>query len=303
MPSRRAAATTSGSCGSSLRADGRHPHLEAGVAERALLGLAGLVVEVHLLVRAARDAHAPATALVLVDEDDAVLGPLVHRPGRAGGHARRVEAVLADARQVEHEGLLELLGDVGAHVLKNRVVLHRRRRAAEVVVPVGRPGDLQVLAGEQRLRPRDGGVLLGRGVEQHVVLVGPGLVVVVDVGELGVEEDRGELLPASAGAQREPTPLRELPAALPLLLVLVRAGVAEPGPGLHVVEPHVLRTGAVRPRLLAGDRAGVAADALVEVHHHRHLCHDLHDAVSLAARGSVPLVTSTAPPGTGDGPR
>ena len=91
-----------------LRADRRQADLDAREAERALLGLAGAVVEVDLLVRAAGDAHPPAAAAVLVDEHDAVLGALVDRAARAGRGARRVEAVLADPRQVEHEGLLEL---------------------------------------------------------------------------------------------------------------------------------------------------------------------------------------------------
>src|SRR6185503_7370606 len=95
-----------------LGAHRRQTHLDARVAERALLGLAALVVEVDLLVRAAGDALAPAAAAVLVDEDDAVLLALVDRTGGARGHARRVEAVLADARQVEHEGLLELEADL-----------------------------------------------------------------------------------------------------------------------------------------------------------------------------------------------
>ena len=91
-----------------LGAHGRDADLDARVAEGALLGLAGLVVEVDLLVRAAGDAHAPASAPVLVDEDDAVLRALVDRAARARCRARRVEAVLADTGQVEHEGLLEL---------------------------------------------------------------------------------------------------------------------------------------------------------------------------------------------------
>ena len=45
-----------------LRADRRLADLDPRVAERALLGLAGAVVEVDLLVRAARDAVAPAAA-------------------------------------------------------------------------------------------------------------------------------------------------------------------------------------------------------------------------------------------------
>ena len=82
-----------------LRADRRLALLDPRVAERALLGLAGAVVEVDLLVRAARDAVAPAAALVLVDEHDPVLLALVHRAGRAAtrrttgsGSARRSAA-------------------------------------------------------------------------------------------------------------------------------------------------------------------------------------------------------------------
>src|SRR5690606_35210847 len=91
-----------------LGADRRHPRLDPRVAEGALLGLAGVPVEVRLLVGTAGDAVAPAAAGFLVDEDDPVLLALVHRPGGTGGHARGVDAVLADARQVHHERLLEL---------------------------------------------------------------------------------------------------------------------------------------------------------------------------------------------------
>ena len=91
-----------------LGADGGQADLDPREAEGALLGLAGAVVEVDLLVGAAGDAHPPAAALVLVDQDDAVLLALVDRAARARRGARRVEAVLADPRQVEHEGLLEL---------------------------------------------------------------------------------------------------------------------------------------------------------------------------------------------------
>jgi hypothetical protein len=105
-----------------LRAHGRDADLDARVAEGALLGLAGLVVEVDLLVGAAADAHAPAAALVLVDQDDAVLLTLVDRAGGAGRRARRVEAVLADARQVEHEGLLELELHLVLDALEHRVL-------------------------------------------------------------------------------------------------------------------------------------------------------------------------------------
>src|SRR5215475_3115939 len=66
-----------------LRTDRGLARLDARKAERTLLGLAGAVVEVHLLVRAARHTHPPAAAPILVHQDDAVLAALVHRPGWA----------------------------------------------------------------------------------------------------------------------------------------------------------------------------------------------------------------------------
>ena len=115
-----------------LRADRRLADLDPRVAERALLGLAGVVVEVDLLVRAARDAVAPAAAAVLVDEDDAVLLALVHRARRARGDARGVQAVLADPRQEEHERLLVGHAHLLLHALQVRIL---RARA-----PGRRPG-------------------------------------------------------------------------------------------------------------------------------------------------------------------
>src|SRR5262249_61934951 len=80
----------------------------------------------------------------------------------------------------------------------------------------------------------------------------------------------------AAALQLQLAPAVQGPAALPLLLVLVAARVSGAGLGLDVVEPDVLRSRPVRPGLLAGDRAGVAADALVEVHHHGDLSHHAH---------------------------
>ena len=91
-----------------LRADRRLPGLDARIAENAFLRLAGIPVVVDLLVRAARDAHAPAAALVLIDQDDAVFLALVDRAGRTGRDAARVQAMLAEPRQIHHEGVLEL---------------------------------------------------------------------------------------------------------------------------------------------------------------------------------------------------
>src|SRR5699024_11696224 len=76
-------------------------------------------------------------------------------------------------------------------------------------------------------------------------------------------------------------PVPRCPAPAPLPLFLIPAGVALAGAGFHVVEPHVLGAGPVRPRLLARYRTGVAADALVQVHHHGHLRHYSHSSLLL----------------------
>ncbi len=264
-----------------LRAHGRDADLDAREAERALLGLARAVVEVDLLVGTAGDALTPAATCVLIDEDDAVLLALVDRPARAARRAAGVEAVFADPRDVEHVRLLELHLHVVLHPVEDDVTLEEFGVAAEVVVPVGRPLDVHRLAGDERVRPRDGGVLLKRRLDEGVVVVGPRLVVVLEARQHRVGEDLEQLLEPATRAQLEPAALREHPAALPAFLVLVRAGVAEAGAGLDVVPPDVLSAGTVGPRLLARDRAGVAADALVEVHHHRHLCHHAHGRTSV----------------------
>ena len=238
------------------------------------------MVEVDLLVRAAGDAHPPAAAAVLVHEHDAVLDALVHRPRRAGGDAGGVEAVLADARQVEHERLFVL----EAHLVlgrapdpfDDRVELALFGDAAEVVVPVGAPLDRHRPARQQRPRFGHREVVAERGVDEGLVVVGPGLVVVADVRQDRVGEDRQQLVDAPARAQRQPATPVAHPAAAPSVLVLVAARIALTGPGLDVVEPHVLDARTVGPGLLAGDRARVASDALVEVHHHAQLGHDLH---------------------------
>ena len=66
-----------------LRANGRLTGLDAREAEDALLGLSTRPVVVNFLVGAAGHAHAPAAALVLIDEDDAVLFALVDGARRA----------------------------------------------------------------------------------------------------------------------------------------------------------------------------------------------------------------------------
>src|ERR1041384_963994 len=112
---------------------------EARVAQDALLSLAGRPVEVSFLVGAARDAHAPSTAAFLADQDHAILPALIDRPLWTGRHAARIETMVADPRQVEEDGPVDLL--YLAHFLfggavEIRIVVCVDLRTAEVVVPV-----------------------------------------------------------------------------------------------------------------------------------------------------------------------
>src|SRR5690606_39872482 len=82
-----------------------------------------------------------------------------------------------------------------------------------------------------------------------------------------------------------------LPATVPLILVLPFLWITDARLGLDVVEPGVLDTVTAGPHILAGDRAGVATDALVQVQDHGYLGADFHyvapsTAVSLSSPSS-----------------
>jgi len=87
--------------------------------------------------------------------------------------------VLADARQVEHEGLLKLEADLVLDALEHLVLDRVLLGATQVVVPVGRPRDVHRLAADDRVGPGDREVLLGGCTQQDVVVVSPRLVVVL----------------------------------------------------------------------------------------------------------------------------
>ena len=276
-----------------FRTHGGLAHLDARVAEDALLGLAALPVVIDLLVRAGRHAHAPAAALVLVDQHDAVLLALVDRARRTGRDAGRVEAVLAQAWQIHHEGLFEGAVDLLLHLVEVVVTRPLGELAAEDFLPVRTPLDLlHALSGQQRARPCGRLVLqLGRVVQVLVIEV-ERLVVVVDLRQVGVGEDLGQHAPATTGARHQLAAAVAHPTAVPLFLVFPFFGITDAGFGLDVVEPGVLHAFARGPHVLAGDRAGVAADALVQVQDHRNLGTYFHHTTSRAAPVALEFASS-----------
>ena len=149
--------------------------------------------------------------------------------------------------------------------------------AAEDLLPVRAPDDLVHLhAGDEAARARRRRRLhLGRRL-QVVVVERERLVVVVDLRQVRVGEDAHQELPPRALPRLDAAVRLADPAAVPLVLVLPFLGIADAGLGLDVVEPRVFHAGPAGPHVLAGDRAGVAADALVEVQHHADLRADFH---------------------------
>src|SRR5229473_2407168 len=265
----------------SLRAYGRLAGLDARIAEDAFLGFARRPVVIDLLVGAAGDAHAPTAALVLVDQDDAVLLALVDRARRAGRDAGRVEAVLAQPRQVHHEGVFELPVDVLLDALEIVVLRPLGKFATENLFPVRTPFDLlDPFARHQRARPRGRHRRHFLRLLQMLVVERERLVVIVDLWQIGVGENVREHAPLTADARLDLAVVLAFPATFPARLVFPVLGIADTRLGFDVVEPRVFHAFAAGPHVLASDTAGVTTDALVEVQHHRDLSADFHSAAS-----------------------
>ena len=260
-----------------FRAHRRLTRLDARVAEDALLGLARFPVVVNLLVGAGADAHAPAAALVLVDQHNAVFLALVDRARGAARHTGWIQAVLAQARQVHHEGVFELAVDVVLDVVEVLVLAALGKFAAQQLFPVRTPLDLlHALARDQAARAcRRQRLRFGRRLQMRVV-EGEGFVVIVNLGQVRVRKDAHQQFPARALARLDLAVRFSNPAAIPFVLVLPLLGVADAGFGLDIVEPCVFHAGPAGPDVLAGDRTGVATDALVQVQNHADLCAYFH---------------------------
>src|SRR5690606_27592752 len=277
--------------------DGGLAGFDTRITEDALLGFSAGPVVVDFLVRAPGHAHAPAAAFFLVDEHDAVFGPLVDGPRWTRRQAGRVEAMLAQPGQVHHEGLFELPVDFFFDALEVVVVAALFELATQHVFPVAAPFDLaEQLARDQRARPR-GGLRLqfGRGL-QPFVFKGVGFVEVVDFRQVRIREDFRQDAPLSPLPGHDLAVLAAHPAALPAVLVFPVFGVADARLGFNVVEPDIFHAFAVGPDVFTGDRTGMAADALVQVQHHCNLRAHFHFAASLipTPRPAVPASTSAA---------
>ena len=259
-----------------LGTDGRHAGFDTRVAADALLGFARFPVVIHLLVRAGRNTLTPATALVLVDQDDAVFFALVDRAGWTGGHTSGVQTVVAHARQIHVEGILELRVNLLLHVLHIDVLGALVVLAGQIVFPVRAPGDLvHLFAGDLRDRTCRRCGFGQRRVLQVGVVESEGLVVIVDLRHVRIGEDIEQAGELAAGLELQ-LAVDQLPATLPDFLVFPLLRVTDAGLGFDVVEPGVFHALAVGPDVFTRHGAGVTANALVEVEDKGELCANFH---------------------------
>jgi hypothetical protein len=209
--------------------------------------------------------------------------------------------VLAQPRQIHHERLFELPVNLLLDPFEIIIVAALLELAAEHVLPIAAPLDLvELLAGDQRFRTCGRlGLKLGRRL-QPLIFEGVRFVEIVDFRQVRVGEDFRQDPPLGALPRDDLAVFLADPAAFPPLLVLPVLWIADTGLGLDIVEPDVFDAFAVGPDVLAGDRAGMTADALVEVEDHGDLGTNLHFAISLAAARAplTPEPQSAVPPST-----
>ncbi len=213
-------------------AGGCNPLFQSRVAGYALLRDNTLFVEIDALVRTGLGAKTIAMTSLFIDEDDAFLLATVDRISRAGFQAGRVFAVHANERQIKE---IRVRIFAAAHVLVP-VPVRTPVRGGAVALPW--PQIILIL------------LAVAAAKESSVILEIPGLAPVPLAGQ----RTRYRLAVPESAAQLERISRRTLP----------RHGIDD-------VPPHRVHAVAPRPVRLAPDTAGLAAQALVEIEHHREL--------------------------------
>ncbi|OIQ75920.1 hypothetical protein GALL_424050 [mine drainage metagenome] len=189
--------------------------------------------------------------------------------------------MLAQARQVHHEGVFKLAVDVFLDVIKVFVLAALGKFATQNFFPVRTPLYFFHARTRDQAARASGrhGLGFGRRLQVRVVK-GKGLVVVVNLRQVRVGEDFHQQLPLGPLARFDLAIGQSLPAAVPLVLVFPLLGITDAGFGFDVVEPGVFHAGTAGPDIFAGHRAGVATNAFVQVEHHADLGANFHDLLS-----------------------
>src|SRR5665647_2538431 len=145
-----------------------------------------------------------------------------------------------------------------------------------MVVPVGTAFDLLYpLAGDLGESFGHRLIAAGRCLVEVAVVEVERLIVVLELRHIGLKEHIEECWSLAESPQLQFSPLAE-PPPLELHLIFPLFGIADARFCFDVVPPHVLGTLAVSPDVLAGDAAGVTADALVKIEYHYQLSREVH---------------------------
>ena len=172
--------------------------------------------------------------------------------------------MLAQTGQVHHEGVFKLPVDIFLDIVEIFVFAALRKFAAQYFFPVGTPDDFF------HPFPRNQTARAGRGSGFHLgcrlqvrVVKRKGLVIVVNLRQIGIRKNAHQELPLGALAWLNLSTGQAMPSPIPLVLVFPLFGITDSGLGLHVVKPRVLHPRPAGPYVFTSDRTGVAPDAFI----------------------------------------
>lgn len=169
--------------------------------------------------------------------------------------------MLTETRQIKHENLFELQIDLVLQPLKIHITRAGGAHPGKIVFPVGSPFEPYGLPRDQGFRSGRWLLLLLGAGDQLVIIIGPGLIVLVDTGQIRVVKYVQQFSRPTAGSETKLS--SHLPATFVKSLILPLLRIANPRLGLHIVEPDVFSTTPVGPDIFARNAAGMAAETFV----------------------------------------
>lgn len=114
-----------------------------------------------------------------------------------------------------------------------------------------------------------------RRIDEIFIIVRPGLIVIIDGRQVRIVENLQKFGRTAAG-QKLQSVVPDRPTAFPVLPAFPPFGIAYSRFGFHIVVPDIFSALPVGSYIFAGDAAGVAAEAFVEIHDHGQLSSNLH---------------------------
>ena len=183
-----------------------------------------------------------------------------------------MQTVLAEARNIEHKCPFKLGKALCVNIMEIRIALPLVESPGEIILPVRSILDLiHLLTGNHRERPRRRWRLHPVLSFQRGEIEGEGLVIVLDLRQIGIGEQLQHNLRTVAKAQFRAAVLASDPSTPIFLLILPGFRITGAGFRLHIVPPCIFHSLARCPDILACHRTCMASYALVQVEDHCYL--------------------------------